>query len=240
MRTIKSSVVNQAERKKADIPSAFSFCPDFSLEKLYIQNGSIAGIDEAGRGALAGPLSVGFVIFPLQIIENPPDEMFSLINDSKKLTPHKRNLAFDYIRSTALYSDVVLVSHATVDRLNINRATEHAIHRLLKRCSNRPETLMLDGSFSFEFPVKCHSVKKGDSRSLSIAAASIMAKVTRDRIMERLDKRYPGYDFIEHKGYGTYLHRQKISELGPCPIHRHSYEPVKSILSEQTVLFTDS
>jgi len=237
--SIHSAVLHETDEEKAGHASAFSFSPDFSLEKPLLSMGPVAGIDEAGRGALAGPLSVGLVIFPESVIKDPPDEIFNIINDSKKLSPRKRKKSLDYIRSTALYSDVVLVSHVTVDSLNVNRATECAIKRLLKRCSQLPGTILLDGNFRFQFSIPCQPVKKGDSRSLSIAAASILAKVTRDEIMDRLDLRYPGYEFREHKGYGTLCHRGKIFSMGPCPIHRRSYEPVKGLVSNENSLFPE-
>ena len=226
--------------KKADTEkSAFSFGPDFSREKEFLgKNCSIiAGIDEAGRGALAGPLSVGCTVYSAEFIMNPDHEILSIVNDSKKLSPKKRSLALEYIRRHALYTGVRMVSHRTVDRLNINGATEYAIRKIISGMPLVPDLILLDGNFSFKPGVPCVSIKRGDSLSISIASASIMAKVTRDLVMSRMDTIYSGYGLAVNKGYGTLAHRQSIAELGPSPVHRKSYEPVKSMLSGQHQLY---
>jgi ribonuclease HII len=122
-----------------------------------------------------------------------------------------------------------MVSHRTVDRLNINGATEYAIKKLLADMPRKPDIILLDGNFSFDLGIPRISVKKGDRRSLSIASASIAAKVTRDAVMERFAGIYPGYDFDSSKGYGTLKHRKALERAGGCPIHRLSYEPLKSL-----------
>ena len=122
------------------------------------------------------------------------------------------------------------MSHRVVDRLNINGATEYALRRLVTRMSSAPDTVLLDGKFRFEIGCELVSLVKGDATCLSVAAASIAAKVRRDLVMERFDARYPGYGFARHKGYGTEDHRACIAERGPCPIHRRSYEPVRSMV----------
>jgi ribonuclease HII len=215
--------------------SAFSFAPDFSMELEMLEKGHliIAGIDEAGRGALAGPLSVGCTVYAADFIRNPDGAIFSTVNDSKLLTPSRRNLALQYIRRHSLFWKAQMVSHSTVDRLNINGATEYAIKKLLADMPHKPDIILLDGNFSFDLGIPSISVKKGDRRSLSIASASIAAKVTRDGIMERFAEIYPGYDFDASKGYGTLRHREALEKSGGCPIHRRSYEPLKSLLSQR-------
>lgn len=189
----------------------------------------IAGADEAGRGALAGPLAVGLVVYPAEIFSSPPDDLLRFVRDSKKLTHKGRVRALECIRIHALCVSTCLVSHKTVDRLNVNGATEYALCRLIAGLSIQPDLVLMDGNFRFNAGVTVKSVVGGDGLSLSIASASIAAKVERDCIMERLDVRYPGYGFARHKGYGTALHRKIIMEKGPSPVHRLTYEPVKSM-----------
>ncbi|MBN1495995.1 MAG: ribonuclease HII [Spirochaetes bacterium] len=222
-------------KKKADRVSAFLHGPDFAIEKELLRKGCrlIAGVDEAGRGALAGPLCVGITIYAPSFIESL-DGPLPGIDDSKKLTPRKRSAALELIRRSALFSASILVSHRTVDRLNINRATEYAINRLLENISIKPDIVILDGNFSFTSQVPIHSVPKGDARSVSIASASIEAKVWRDTIMDRMDRLWPCYNFTENKGYGTSRHIQAIRERGISPVHRLSYEPVRSMIAAGT------
>lgn len=210
---------------------AFSALPGFDFELDLIARGHrlIAGVDEAGRGALAGPLSVGMVIFSLEVIRG---DLLALrgITDSKKLTPARRAAALVSIERMAMVSAEHFVSHRTIDRYNVNRATEIAICRLLERSPCKPDVILLDGTFSFDVGVPIIAVKGGDGRSLSIAAASIVAKVRRDHLMVRLDARYPGYHLEKNKGYGTAAHLEAIARLGGSAIHRKSYDPIRSIL----------
>lgn len=210
-----------------------SASPDFNLERNLLEQGYkiIAGIDEAGRGSLAGPLSVGCVIYTPEFIINPPEPVFSLINDSKKLTEKKREAAFNYIIKNAAFAFARLVSHKTVDKLNVNGATQYSIERLLAEMDIKPDVLLIDGNFSFHFDIPSFNVKNGDSRSISIAAASIAAKVRRDEIMKRMDILYSGYGFAANMGYGTASHRDAIKIRGPSPIHRLTYEPLKGMLA---------
>ena len=218
-------------RKSGAKEPAFSF-PDFNIEKGLLRDGyiTIAGIDEAGRGSLAGPLSVGCVIYGRDFIENPPQDV-SAINDSKKLSPQKRRAALDHIKERALFVKVCLVPHGVIDSLNINGATKFAIERLIAGMPAAPDILLLDGNFSFDLPVPYMSVKAGDARSLSIASASIAAKVRRDEIMEKMDAFYPGYGLAANKGYPSGAHRTALLSVGPSPIHRKTYKPLKGILS---------
>jgi len=225
------------KKLKAD-DSAFFHYPDFTIEQELIKDrcGLIAGIDEAGRGALAGPLAVGIVVYPADVIMDA-GELAGTIDDSKKLTPARREMCCRLIIEKAHYSDVCMVSHRTVDEKNVNAATAFAIGKLLEKFPFRPDVLLVDGNYSFHFGIKYVPVKKGDARSISIASASIMAKVARDRLMDRLDEKYPGYGFKQNRGYGTRDHREKIMSMGHSPVHRKTYDPLRSILSGQTELF---
>lgn len=205
--------------------------PDCSFEQSLLKDGYklIAGVDEAGRGSLAGPLTLGLVIFPASIIRNPAADLTKHIRDSKQLSPPQRQVALQIIEKTSLSAEVFMVSHKIIDKKNINGATEFALQRMFEGISIKPDIVIMDGTFSFSLPVPFISIKKGDRTSLTIAAASIMAKVKRDAVMERLDLVYPGYGLSKHKGYGTVAHREAIMHLGYSAIHRKSYEPVKSM-----------
>jgi len=221
-----------AEIKKAAAEcSAFSFKPTFNIEKLLIGRGLsvIAGIDEAGRGALAGPLCVGLVIYDASIILS--SHSMCGIDDSKKLSHRKRVAALDIITRNSAVATSVLVSHRAIDSMNVNRATEFAIEKLLNSISVKPDLVLLDGNFSFEAAYPILSLPKGDTRSVSVASASIVAKVRRDKVLDTLDALYPEYHFSNNKGYGTRRHMQAIYENGFTPLHRKSYNPVKRIIS---------
>jgi ribonuclease HII len=218
--------------KKAGDESAFLHFPTFAIEKLLLEEGFslIAGVDEVGRGALAGPLCVGVVIFDAALITST-EGVIQGINDSKKLSPRQRESGLEIIRARSIYSSSILVSHRTVDRLNINCATEFALNRLIESITIKPDVIILDGNFSFNSPVPIRSILKGDTKSISIASASIVAKVHRDSIMERFDDIYPGYHFSSNKGYGTRRHLESLTSRGPSPIHRRSYEPARTLIS---------
>ena len=210
--------------------AASSLLPTFFIERDLIKKGYriIAGVDEAGRGALAGPLALGLVIYDCSFVQSSQPE-FSAINDSKKLSPGQRLRALDLIQKHASIAAWTFVSHKIVDRLNVNRATEFALNKMLGRIPLKPDIVMLDGNFSFQCGIPVMPIKKGDSLSLSIASASIVAKVNRDLIMEKLDQVYPGYGLAKNKGYGTERHIEAIKRIGYSPIHRMSYDPVKSM-----------
>jgi ribonuclease HII len=205
----------------------------FEIEKKLLSDGYniIAGIDEAGRGSLAGPLAVGLAIFSRRIILSPPEELLSQIRDSKQLSPGKRNSALELINSTAVSYRCSIISHQLIDRLNINRATEYAVNELIDKITPRPDIIIMDGNFKFNVGIPILSVIKGDTKSISIASGSIVAKVTRDKIMEKYDLQYPGYLLFKNKGYGTREHQAAILKFGPCEIHRTTYEPTKSYLN---------
>jgi ribonuclease HII len=227
----KDKTGRQPGNKKADCGSAFLFGPTFDIEK-QLAGGKcslIAGVDEVGRGALAGPLCLGLVIYHRDLISSLSGPIPG-IDDSKKLTHLKTVAALDLIAGRAIFSSTILVPPRVIDRLNINGATEFALNRLLESISLKPDIVMLDGKFSFtsSFPIRC--ITQGDAKSISIASASIVAKVRRDMIMEQCDPLFPGYNFRQNKGYGTREHIRAIGDIGICPLHRKSYEPVKSIL----------
>lgn len=207
--------------------------PSFSIEKQFCTENVeyIAGVDEAGRGALAGPLGVGLVIYKKSYFDSQLSEEFQSINDSKKLNLEKREQAFQVIKKNALISLYTSIPVEIIDKENINNATFIAIKELVKKSQIKPDLILMDGNFKFNFNVPIYSIKKGDQLSLSIASASIVAKVTRDKLMHDYDKMYPEYGLKKHKGYGTSFHREKILELGGTPIHRTSYDPLKTMIN---------
>jgi len=180
----------------------------------------IAGIDEAGRGPLAGPVVAAAVILPAG---------FSLegLDDSKKLSPSRRDSLFDEITGSALAIGVGLADHELIDRINILQATLAAMRQAVEKLQTAPDFLLIDGISQIHLNIPQKTIKRGDSLSASIAAASIIAKVTRDRLMTLYDTQYPGYGFAGHKGYGSASHLAAIAELGPSPIHRLSFRGVR-------------
>lgn len=198
--------------------------PSFIEERLLEKQGYryIAGIDEVGRGALAGPVVAAAIILPLHI-RTP---WLGLVNDSKLLSPVKRELLFPHIYKAAIAVGIGQASCKMIDKYGIVRATRLAMKRAVRQLSPSPETLLIDYMLLPEVRLPQRGVINGDSRCLSIACASIIAKVTRDRIMRELDRTYPGYDLARHKGYGTRQHLDCLYRLGPSPIHRRSFRPV--------------
>ena len=183
----------------------------------------IAGIDEAGRGPLAGPVVAAAVVLPDGLL-------LPGVNDSKQLTEDMREKLFEVIHREALAVGVGIGDHVLVDSINILQATLSAMRDAVNALSFTPDFLLIDGISSIPMNIPQRTVKKGDSLSLSIAAASIIAKVTRDRMMVDYDAQYPGYGFASHKGYGAATHLAAIAALGPCPIHRKSFSGVKEHL----------
>ncbi len=184
---------------------------------------AIAGIDEAGRGPLAGPVVAAAVILP---------EGFSLpgLTDSKKLSEKQRNRFYPEIRQLASAVGIGVASAVEIDRINILQATLLAMQRAISRLSLRPDHLLIDGITPLSLDISQQTLKKGDSRSLSVAAASVVAKVVRDRIMHSFARQLPEYGFSKHKGYGTLEHRQAIVEFGPSYQHRKTFAGVKEYL----------
>ena len=190
----------------------------WELEKEIYDQGYelICGVDEAGRGPLAGPVCAAAVILP-------PEAEIPGLNDSKKLTDKKRRALYDVIVEQALSWSVALVDESTIDEINILQATFRAMEQAVAGLTAEPDLVLVDGNREPPLPMKTQCIVGGDGKSASIAAASILAKVTRDRLMEELDGQYPQYGFAVHKGYGTKRHYEALRTYGPCPIHRRTF-----------------
>ena len=183
----------------------------------------ICGIDEAGRGPLAGPVVVGAVILP-------KDSFIEGINDSKKISEKKREKLYDIITSEAISYSVGIISQNTIDEINILNATKLGVKKALEELKVKPDTILIDALKGMDtLGIPYMSIIKGDAKCYSIAAASIIAKVTRDRLMRQWDEVYPDYGFSKHKGYGTKEHIDNIKKFGPCLLHRKSF--IKNIVS---------
>lgn len=182
----------------------------------------IAGIDEAGRGPVAGPVVAASVILDLT-------KDYSLVNDSKKLSKKKREELYDYISKTAISIGVSIIDIDIIDQINILEATKLAMKEAVNNMDIKPDHLLID-AVKLNSNYNETSIIKGDLKSVSIAAASIIAKVTRDNLMEKYDLIYPNYGFKKHSGYLTKMHKEMINLYGPCEIHRKSFEPIKSIV----------
>ena len=197
----------------------------FEFESKAIHQGfkNIAGIDEAGRGPLAGPVVAAAVIFPSKV--NIPG-----LNDSKKLSANKREELFPKIQEISVAFGLAVVDQKVIDKINILQAARLAMKQAVETLKITPGLLLIDGNQKIDSTLNQWAIVKGDSRSLSIAAASVLAKVTRDRIMDGYHKLYPQYEFNRHKGYGTRLHRNLIQEHGPCPIHRSTFKGVSEYI----------
>ena len=201
--------------------------PNLALEILLIQSsgGPVCGVDEAGRGPWAGPVSAGAVILN-------PDDLPAGIDDSKALTHARREALEVEIKARALAWGVGFASVEEIDDLNILHATGLAMRRAIAALSVPPVAALVDGNYRFKLPCAVQTVVKGDSLSLSIAAASILAKTARDRLMVDLDVEYPGYGFAGHKGYNAPVHSEALRTLGPCPAHRRSWAPIRALLDQ--------
>ena len=194
----------------------------FRYEKKLRATGvvRIAGVDEAGRGALAGPVVAAAVVLPEKFRHQK-------LNDSKQLSPERRDEIYaELISNGEIAWGVGIVDHLQIDRINILRASHQAMRIALGTLSIPPEHVLIDGLPVFPFPFPQTAIIDGDCYSLTIAAASVIAKVTRDRMMRDFCVQFPEYCFDQHKGYGTELHLSRLHEFGPCPIHRRSFEPV--------------
>lgn len=198
------------------MPATFQFERKLWRQGLIL----IAGVDEAGRGPLAGPVVAAAVIFP-------PRTNIKGLNDSKKLSTRQRERLFIQIQKKALGIGIARVGPKIIDRINILRATLLAMKLAVKALPIQPDYLLIDGvRMKIDLPIEQESIIGGDGKSASIAAASIVAKVTRDRIMLKYHQKHPQYGFAAHKGYGTKLHMRKLQEHGPSSIHRRSFAPV--------------
>ena len=201
--------------------------PDLSHERRLYRQGfrMVAGVDEAGRGPLAGPVVAAAVVLPPGL--SGREAWLSKLDDSKRLSARQRESAFELIQEHALSLSVVEETAREIDRIGIGKAVIRAMLRAVRGLDVVPEHLLLDYVPIRECPFPFETLVKGDSRSYSIAAASIVAKVTRDRVMTRAEDLYPGYDFARNKGYGTARHREQLARLGPSPLHRRSFSPLR-------------
>ncbi len=199
--------------------------PSLDHEQALLAAGfrCVAGVDEAGRGPLAGPVSVAAVLLPKGFCH-------PVLNDSKQLSERRREALYEELTSRAdIHWHAEMVDVAEIDRVNILQATWSGMRRCVNALRPRPDAALVDGKPVRDFPIHHVALVKGDSLSYSIAAASIIAKVRRDRLMVALAERYPGYGFEIHKGYPTAAHRQALQRLGPCPEHRRSFGPVAQL-----------
>ena len=197
----------------------------FAYEKIAAQKGyrAICGVDEAGRGPLAGPVFAAAVILP-------QNHEIDGLNDSKKLSEKKREQLFPVIQAKALAYAIAFATEQEIDEMNILQATFLAMKRAVDKLSVRPDYAMVDGNRMPNLGIQTELIVKGDGLSASIAAASILAKVSRDHLMQEIDALYPQYQFAKHKGYGTALHRELLHKYGPCPVHRKTF--LRKILGE--------
>lgn len=205
-------------------------CERLKFENAAYQQGKkvIVGLDEAGRGPMAGPLVVGAVIFDKDYYNKD-------INDSKQLSEKKRELLYDIIVENALAYQIEIIDVDEVDRLNVYQASKQGMLRAIEHIAVKPDYALTDAMPLGDI-IEHQAIVKGDALSMSIGAASILAKVTRDRIMKEYDQQYPEYGFAKHKGYPTRQHKEALKKYGVTPIHRRSFQPVIDVLNEQLTL----
>ena len=226
----RSGVIQAIAKRKRELQKQVD--EDLRLEKmlayekeLYTQGiDLIAGVDEVGRGPLAGPVVAAAVILP-------EDCKISGLNDSKKIPKSKHKEIYEAVLQNAVAIGIGIKDNQVIDQVNIYEATKLAMMEAIGQLEPQPQHLLID-AMKLDLPIPQTSIIKGDANSLSIAAASIVAKVTRDQMMEEFDKEYPGYDFAQNAGYGTAKHLAGLDKLGVTPIHRRSFEPVKSMCED--------
>ena len=217
--------------------TSFSFAdhPDFGVDTFFLERsltkqGStrIAGVDEAGRGPLAGPVVAGCVVLP-------PEGDHSCFKDSKKLTPAQRKKLFAILQDSRAHIGVGIVTAREIEEINILQASLLAMRRAIEDCLPQevPDFLLVDGTFSVPISISQQPLIKGESKSASIAAASIIAKVTRDRLMAEAHEQFPEYNFIQNQGYPTKEHRKIIADVGPCILHRRTFKGVREFLPDE-------
>ena len=202
--------------------------PAYDEEAALLEDGFtvIAGVDEAGRGSLAGPVVAGAVVLPIY----PSGDWIAGIRDSKRLTPRQREQALQRMRDASIYMAAGEASSAEIDSIGIIGATRASMARAIDALPVRPDFLLLDAILLPDVDIPQNAIIKGDAKCLSIAAASIVAKVTRDSMMRDLDEEYPGYGFAQHKGYATRQHLDGLENLGACLIHRRTFAPVRRLM----------
>lgn len=226
----RSGVQKEIEKRKKAIQSEIDenlrLEAMLSYEKEFYAQGIslIAGVDEVGRGPLAGPVVAAAVILPKNC-------KIKGLNDSKKIPKKKHEEIFQAVKDNALAIGIGIMDNQVIDQVNIYEATKLAMKEAISQLEPQPEHLLID-AMKLNLPISQTSIIKGDANSLSIAAASIIAKVTRDKIMANYDEEFPGYDFAQNAGYGTAKHLEGIEKYGVTPIHRTSFEPIKTIVSE--------
>jgi ribonuclease HII len=213
-------------------------CPDSMLqfERAAWNSGftRVAGVDEAGRGPLAGPVVAGAILVDVDFLKQEYNGLLSDLDDSKKLTEPKREAIYERLDLCDHVSiGVGIIESGVIDQMNILRATHAAMARAVAAIRLPVDHVLVDGLPVPGLPCPSTAIVRGDSRSISIAGASIVAKVVRDRIMRKLDKKYPQYGFAAHKGYGTRAHMSELFRYGPCPVHRRSFQPVKDAGASQ-------
>ena len=217
--------------------TSFSFMdhPDFGVDTFFLERSlsaqgfaRIAGVDEAGRGPLAGPVVAGCVVLPV-------NGDSSCYKDSKKLTPRQREHLFTILQDSKAHIGVGIVSAREIEQVNILQASLLAMRRAIEDClaDGLPDFLLVDGTFPVPLPLSQQTLIKGESKSASVAAASIIAKVTRDRIMAQAHESFPQYNFLKNQGYPTKEHRLSIAEHGPCELHRRTFKGVREFLPGQ-------
>jgi ribonuclease HII len=211
---------NKRLQEKQVLLAHFQEMLKFEKQQWNIGQLHIAGIDEAGRGPLAGPVVAAAVVIDREFyIEG--------LNDSKKLSEKMRESFFDEIKEQAVSYGIGIVENGLIDRINIYQATKLAMKKAITSLSVHPEHLLIDAVQLTEVPIEQQAIIKGDQKSISIAAASVLAKVTRDRMMKEIDKEFPAYQFASNMGYGTKDHLEALQEFGPTPYHRMTFAPVK-------------
>ena len=206
---------------------------DLKTEQQFFDLGYnlIGGVDEAGRGPLAGPVVAACVVIGSDFKIDSAD--LALVADSKKLSAKKREKLFSIIKEKVLAVEIGVVDNLTIDKINILQASFLAMRRAIKKLKVEPDYILVDGNFKIPKLEKSQTaIIGGDGKVFCIAAASIIAKVSRDWMMTEIDKQYPEYEFAKHKGYGTKVHFAKIAELGPCPQHRFSFSPIKEMVNK--------
>ncbi len=210
-----------------------TYTPTYQEEESLLESNYslIAGIDEVGRGTLAGPVVAASVI----LSPNPKGNWVNLVRDSKQMTPNQRESLLPYIKEAALSSEIGISTSIEIDDIGIVNATNLAMKRALNQMALQPQFLLVDAITLPDLSIPQKAIVHGDSLCLSIAAASIVAKVTRDEMMTQEDVTYPGYGFAKHKGYGTRMHLDNLKHLGPSPIHRFSFRPVKEIADQMQI-----
>jgi len=223
---VQKEIQKRKQAIQAEIDENFRLESMLSYEKELYDKGIsfIAGVDEVGRGPLAGPVVAAAVILPQNC-------KIKGLNDSKKIPKKKHEEIFQAVKEKALAIGIGVMDNHVIDQVNIYEATKLAMKEAIAQLQIKPEHLLID-AMKLDLPISQTSIVKGDANSLSIAAASIVAKVTRDKIMANYDQEFPGYDFSQNAGYGTAKHLEGIAKLGITPIHRTSFEPIKSLVTK--------